>query len=555
MIIDTRDTLTKYENSTIEYKSLKKAVGQKADLKDLAKTCVCLANAQGGYLFIGIEDKDKLPPKEQKIEQENINKVIKTLRSLTDSVGLVNPELKTHENGAEFFIIQIYPSMKTIATTSDGRVYVRVGDECTAVKGEELTRLAHEKGAFQWELVINKTHISQIEPQNIFNFITGIKDSDRVSDFIKNQIDIDILEYYKLIDDGYLTNLGILWLGNFKQRSKLNYPITVQYIVNDEDEKKIRKIDWNLNRYNPKELLLEIEKEAVELNYSFELPDGMFRKQIRHYAKDVVRELLVNAFVHKSFTISGDIFISLYKDRLEIKNPGGLPLGVTKDNILHQVHRRNPHLIDTFKALKLMENEGSGYDLIYEKLSFDGKVYPKIETDINFVQVTIYSNIIDNDILQIIDYLYKHYKLNQKEIITLGAILRNKKISGYDLSKVLQLKDDRLRNWVDNLVDKNIIITEGKTKGLMYMINSKILSSVEHDIKPSLRTMEEPHLRALIKEDLKAHSKSKISEIHKRMDDLDIGYLRRIVYKMRDDKELECDGEKKNKVYFLANKK
>ena len=76
---------------------------------------------------------------------------------------------------------------------------------------------------------------------------------------------------------------------------------------------------------------LEIEKEAVELNYSFELPDGMFRKQIRHYAKDVVRELFVNAFVHKSFTISGDIFILLYKDRLEIKNPGGLPLGVTKD--------------------------------------------------------------------------------------------------------------------------------------------------------------------------------------------------------------------------------
>ena len=57
MTIDTRNPLTKYENSTIEYKSLKKAIGKSADLKDLAKTCVCLANAQGGYLFIGIEDK------------------------------------------------------------------------------------------------------------------------------------------------------------------------------------------------------------------------------------------------------------------------------------------------------------------------------------------------------------------------------------------------------------------------------------------------------------------------------------------------------------------
>ncbi len=278
----------------------------------------------------------------------------------------------------------------------------------------------------------------------------------------------------------------------------------------------------------------------------------MVRKQVRHYAKDVVRELLVNAFVHKSFTISGDIFISLYKDRLEITNPGGLPLGVTKYNILHQVQRRNPHLIDTFKALKLMESEGSGYDLIYEKLSLDGKLYPKIENDINFVKVTIYSNIIDNDILQIIDYLAKHYQLNQKEIITLGAVVRSKKISGFELSKLLQLGDDRLRQWVDNLVEKNILVTEGKTKGLMYMINPKILSSVEHDLKPSLKTMEEPHLRALIKEDLKLHPNSKISEIHQRMGDFDLKYLRRIIYKMYDENEIKREGEKKSMVYVLG---
>lgn len=547
--------LQKYENSTVEYKSLKKVVGKSADLKDLAKTCVCLANAQGGYLFIGIEDKEKLPPKEQKINVEEMNQVIKSLRSLTDSVGLVNPELKTHENGGEYFVIQVYPSMKTIATTSDGKVFVRIGDQCTPVKGEELTRLAHEKGAFQWELVVHKLHISQIEREIVDTFLNEIRDSDRVSDFIKNQTDLDILEFYNLIDGGYLTNLGILWLGNFKQRSKLNYPITVQYIVYDEDEKKIRKVDWTLNRHNPKELLLDIEKEAVELNYSFELPEGMFRKQVRHYAKDVVRELLVNAFVHKSFTISGDIFISVYKDRLEIKNPGGLPLGVTKENILHQVQRRNPHLIETFKALKLMENEGSGYDLIYEKLSLDGKMYPKIESDINYVQVTLYSTIIDTDTLRIIDYLARHYALKQKEIIVLGAVVRTKKISGYELAKILQLGDDRVRDWIGILLEKQIVITEGKTKGLMYMINPNVLSSIEHDLKPSLKTMEEPHLKALIKEDLKFHPKSKISDIHKRIEDLNISYLRKIVYKMYDDGEIEREGEKKNMVYFLPNKK
>lgn len=548
--------LLKFENSTTEYKSLKKVDGKSADLKDLAKTCVCMANAQGGYLVIGIEDKTKVPPGEQKIDDKLINTVIKKLRSFTDSVGLVNPETYVHENGGEYFSIQIHPSLKTIATTSDGKVFIRVGDECVAVRGEELTRLAHEKGAFQWELVVSKKRLSDVPSENIDKFIYEIRGSDRVSAFIKNQETSEILEFFHLTDDGYLTNLGILWLGDFKLRSKLNYPITVQYIVYDENEVKIRKVEWNINQYNPKELLLEIEKEAVELNYSFELPNGLFRKQVRHYNKAVIRELLVNAFVHKSYTISGDIFISVYKDRLEIKNPGGLPLGVTKNNILHQVQRRNPKLIDTFKVLKLMESEGSGYDLIYEKLSLDGKRFPEIESNINYVKVTIYSNIVDNEILQVLDYLGQHYELNQKEIIALGIIVREKKISGFDFAHLLQLgDDDRLRNWLKNLIKKEIVITEGKTKGQMYMINPKILSSMEHDLKPSLKTIPEYTLKALIKEDLKVHPKSKISEMHSRMEDLDLGYLRRVVYKMYNDKELEKEGAKKNMVYFLPNKK
>ncbi|HIP51426.1 MAG TPA: hypothetical protein EYG94_04980 [Campylobacterales bacterium] len=544
--------LQEYENSTIEYKSLKKTVG-KSNLKELAKTCVCLANAQGGYLFIGIEDKDKLPPQEQKIDYEEMNSVIKTLRNLTDGVGLVNPELHTHENGAEYFMIQIYPSKQLIATTSEGKVFMRVGDECVPIKGEELTRLAHEKGAFQWELVLKKITLSQIEVKNIKKFVDEIRASSRVSEFIKEKSDEDIFEYYRLSEEGLLTNLGVLWLGDFKQRSRLNYPITVQYIVYNENEEKVRKVDWHFNQFNPKELLLEIEREAVELTYSFELPNGLFRKEVKHYNKDVVRELLINAFAHKSYTISGDIFISVYSDRLEIQNPGGLPLGVTKDNILHQRQRRNPKLIDTFKAMKLMEGEGSGYDLIYEKLSLDGKRFPEIENDINYVNVTIYSNIIDSEILQILDFLGEHYQLSQNEIIALGVIVREKKISGYDLSQILQLKsDDRLRNWISNLIKKEILVTEGKTKGLMYRINPKILSSMEHDLKPSLKTMEEHILRALIIEDLKAHPKSKIAEIHKRMDDLDLKYLRRVVYKMYDEKILLRDGIRSNMVYFVA---
>lgn len=63
-------------NKNKEYKSLKKAVGKQADLKSLAETCVCFANAQGGELIIGIEDKDKHPPINQKIKVDDMNNVV-----------------------------------------------------------------------------------------------------------------------------------------------------------------------------------------------------------------------------------------------------------------------------------------------------------------------------------------------------------------------------------------------------------------------------------------------------------------------------------------------
>lgn len=144
---------------------------------------------------------------------------------------------------------------------------------------------------------------------------------------------------------------------------------------------------------NPKQLLLDIEKEAVELTYFDEFPQGLFRNKIRHYDERVLRELLINAIAHKSYTISGDIFIKVYSNRLEIVNPGGLPLGITKDNILHSTHRRNPHLIRIFHDLKLMEGEGSGYNLIYEITSRDSKEFPIPVSDYNTTSVTQYSKI------------------------------------------------------------------------------------------------------------------------------------------------------------------
>lgn len=546
------------EDSNIDFKSLRKAFGGKSDAEALAETCVCFANAQGGTLVIGIENKQEEPPTNQKIDVQEMNKLVSRLRSLTDGVGLVNPEVHNHSNGGEYFSFKILPSSRVIATTTSGKVLIRITDNCYTVRSEELTDLAAEKNAFQWELVVaQKISISNADPIQIQYFLTQIVKSDKVSEFVKDKSETEIFEHYQLLSpEGFLTNLGVLWLGTSAQRARLSYPITFQYIVYNEREEKIRKKDWHFHQYNPMQLLLEIEKEAVELTYSTELPNGLFRDTVRKYPKEVIRELLINAIAHKRYTTSGDIFLEVYPDRVVFTNPGGLPLGVTKNNILHERQRRNPHLIQTLHDLKLMEGEGSGYDLVYEKLSLDAKPFPEIESSFNKISVTVQSTVLDEEALSVIDYVNKHFQLTQKETITLGVIATRKKLLSTQLSNELQLnQEDKLRHWLGSLLDKNILISRGVKKGTEYLLNPDLFSKAKLNLTPSLKTIEPHKLEALILEDLRYNGKSKMDAIKKRLSEVYPDDIQKTVYRMARKALLDKEGADKNRVYSIGQKK
>lgn len=368
------------EDKNREYKSLRKAVGSKANHRSLAETCVCFANAQGGEIIIGIEDGNDAPPPTQSLNQKDMNKLIKSLRELTDGVGLVGPEIKKSE-----------------------------------------------------------------------------------------------------------------------------------------------------------------------------LPDGMFRKNIRHYPREVVRELLVNAIAHKKYTISGDLFIEVYPDKMKITNPGGLPLGITSGNILHQRHRRNPHLIQLMSALNLMEGEGSGYDMVYERLARDAKPLPIVESDFLNTSVTVASGIINPTIISILDYVDKHFTLTQKEYITLGIVAAAKKIRTTQLAQKLQLEqEDRMRSWMGTLIDKAILIKHGERKGTNYLLNPKLFEQAKIDVVPSLKTMEPYKLEALVREDLKYNGISKMTEIKKRLEGIPAADIQKTVYSMVDKGVLTTHGGKRNRTYQLV---
>ncbi|MCR5888014.1 putative DNA binding domain-containing protein [Hymenobacter sp. J193] len=547
------------ETHVYEKKSYRKAFGASPDLNDLAKTCVCLANAQGGSLLLGIEDKEEEPPRGQQLSQREVNELVKKLSSRAVNVSLGAPELLTAPNGGQYLRLPVQPSLHVVATTSDGRTYARLSDQCQPVTGEDLHRLVYEKTGLQWEIrVIPDVRLADLSARETRFFVERVRTAAKASPFVLAKSDAELLEYYHLVTPaGQVTHLGVLWLGTPAQRARLSYGLMVQYVVYDEQEQKVRKETWLDHRLNPAQLLDELLAQAVELRYYHEIPAGATRRQVRHYPEAVLRELLANAFAHRLYTTATDVFVGVYPNRLEITSPGGLPLGVTPTTILHERMRRNPHLTATFQATGLMEGEGSGYDLIYEQLSREAKPLPVLDDSGTSLRVTVKSQLPDADTLRLLDYLAGHYAFQQKEIIVLGLIAQRRRLSATELTQALQLRqEERTRTWLGRLVEWGIVQTQGVKKGTDYVLNPEVFAAANLQVKPTLKTIEPHRLRALLEEDLRAYPNSSLAEIHQRLgEELAPHLLRRQLLLMTRDNLVEPSGGNRNRRYSLVAKK
>ena len=102
---------------------------------------------------------------------------------------------------------------------------------------------------------------------------------------------------------------------------------------------------------------------------------------------------------------------------------------------------------------------------------------------------------------------------------------------------------------------KYVIINRGEKKGREYLVNPKLIASSKINIKPTLKTIEQPRLKALIEEVLKITPSISIKNIHSKIGDIDITDVRKCVYKMVKEEVLDTTGAKTDRVYFLAIKK
>lgn len=542
------------EGQSLDYKSLLVVTGKTADWGELAKDCVAFANAQGGRLLIGIEDGETEPPATQLIPAGLLEQIQRRISEITVNIVLAVQTKKSPSTGGEYIEVIISRSAAP-ASTSDGRYFLRVADTSKPLVGEEVQRLLNERSAQPWE-TLTTLGISRrdVDSAKLKKFTDAIRASTRVKNSVKEKSDAELLDHYCLAIDSQLTNLGILCVGRAQDRARLGVAPVIQLIKFDADNHKVNKLSWDDHQLTPMELLEAVWQETPDFRETYELPEGLFRQQVPAYDARVIRELLVNALVHRPYSQRGDIYINLYPDRLQMVNPGLLPLGVTPRNILHQSVRRNSELARVFHDLGLMEREGSGFDLMYEVLTSQGRSVPLVVEGSDRVEVTVSRRLIKAEVIDFIARVDQTFHLSQRARITLGILVQSEGMTARQLADVLELPDtNTVIDWVQPLVDAGVVSQTGRTKGTRYFVDPAILRTTEFPTKTTLSRIESPRLQALILEDLKRHPGSAFGELHQRIGkEIPISQVRRQLQAMLDEARIKAEGENRWRRYWQA---
>ncbi|WP_374475714.1 ATP-binding protein [Zoogloea sp.] len=540
------------EGQLLDQKSLRAVLGKTADWNEIAKDCIAFANASGGSLLLGIEDGQDAPPAGQQIPSDLPDTLRRKLAERTVNLAVL-PDVVTAPNGGQYIELRI-PRAMAVASTTDGRYFLRVADQSKPVTGDDVMRLASERSALPWETQIT-LHVprAEIDVVKRDKLLAALRASDRVKASVKEKSDDELLDHYQLARGQVLTHLGVLCLGCQHHRAQLATAPVIQFIKYDEHGQKVNKLVWDDHTQSPMELIEAVWLEVPDFRERYELPEGLYRQNVPAFDEIVVRELLVNALVHRPYTQRGDIFLNLHPDRLEMVNPGLLPLGVTPQNVLHTTVRRNEHMARLFHDLKLMEREGSGFDKIFEVLLSQGRPAPELVETHDRVQVTVRRRILKPEVIDFIAKADQAYQLTQRERIALGLLAQHDALTARELAGTLELPSvEALPPWLKRLLDWQLVQSTGRTQATRYFVDPGLLRSLNFAAGTTLKRIEPHRLSALIIEDVGRYPGTRIGDIHQRVGlEIPRSRVRRAVEQLVKDGRLLQEGVRSGTRYRL----
>ena len=347
------------------------------------------AHNKAGYLLIGVKDDGTLSGLKAD------DKAVKNLGGMqTDGNIRPQPSIQVnvhHLNGGDVIVVEAQPS-RLPPVRYKGLVWIRIGPRKSTASEDQERILSERRVSSARSFDAMPCLDSELAELATDIFATGYRreavDATVIAENHRGvELQLASLRFFDL-KNRCPTNAGILlfginplaWMpGAYVQFLRVNGttladPVHPEKVVSGDLGSMLRQLDDLLNAY------IDSSPVAVSL---------LREETSTNYPRIAVRELLLNAVLHRDYQSSAPIRFYWFDDRIEIQSPGGLYGEVTKENFPQQNSYRNPVIAEAMKTLGYVNRYGRGVIAARQAMSSLGLSEPEFVFDPGYFLVTL----------------------------------------------------------------------------------------------------------------------------------------------------------------------
>lgn len=545
----------KKETLQIEFKS--DPVGGLSD-KSVADAVVGLANAQGGVLYIGIDDNGTISGLRSE-KWRNPKKAAAFISNYTVPPLLVETDLVPAEKDRWVLTIKV-PKAQGLCATRDGkvlrrRIKVDGRPENIPMFPQEYSGRLSELGLLDYSAqVLPESSYADIDAQER-NRLRKLIRANRGESALLELADEDLDKALGVVRavDGKLrpTVAGLLLLGKKESIATLlpTSKVAFQVLTGTDVRENI-------------EVQLPLLSTFEELLYRFsawnpeqEFQEGLFRVPVPEFSERAFRAGIVNALCHRDYTRLGSVVVQVSNEGLLILSPGGFIDDITQDNLLTADPRgRNPLLSDMFKRIGLAERTGRGIDRIFEGSILYGRPLPDYsESTSDSVHLFIPRMKADFNFHRLILSCRENHPelLTMSTLMILSLLRSERRLALPNLVELCHLSAVRVQRQIEILLKEGFIEAVGTGKNQEYILSEAVYKAQDQTI----RNVNRSDLRALRLEELVLGAATKNEGIT-RSDVVGLLHINaqaayRLLQRLTEQGKLRKEGKRRHTKYFV----
>ena len=422
--------MTKPEQQNIEFKS--------SWHDDYMKWICGFANAQGGIIFIGKDDNGVV------VGVVGYKKLMDDIPNKIRNYMGISVEVNLHEESGKHFI-EIMTQPYSVPISLRGRYYYRSGSTKHELSGASLNEFLLRKSGKTWDDVIEpRANFSDISEKTVSTFLRASENAGRIPE-IEGLTIPELFEKLRLIENGQLKRAAIILFG--KDPAKF-YPNTFVKIG------RFGKDDADLTFQETEEgnLIVLLQSVLTQLNHKFLTRqiefEGMHRIEKGEYPVPAIREMLLNALVHRNY-MGAPIQIRVYDNKIIFWNEGTLPEGLTFESLkgFHTSRPRNVLIADVCFKGGLIDSWGRGTLKIYDACREAELPEPEIKEFQGGFLVTIFKDYLT------VEQLTK-LGLNDRQLRAVHFVKEKGRISNTDFQELCNISKPTATRDLTELVEK-----------------------------------------------------------------------------------------------------